>query len=186
MGSTNRSYNILRLGSDSEDLSLSSMSNSSTGSSYFPQNEEFDRVTIHSNKVWVSNDPIDASIFEKLTSSMCENQIPKVIISPPEKPYPKEITVGVQSKDIEQGTVEHVVEDLDQVKTMRDKHVAHVAYVTNVSVASVCLCCTGQQARRCSLNVGKSQLCGEVVLFLYTQLRGQIVGSLNLSLPKIC
>ena len=35
----------------------------------------------------------------------------------------------------------------------RDKKVAPAAYVTNVSLASVCLCCTGQQARRCSLNV---------------------------------
>ena len=38
----------------------------------------------------------------------------------------------------------------------RDKRVAPSAYVTNVSLASVCLDCTGQQARRCSLNVGKS------------------------------
>ena len=37
------------------------------------------------------------------------------------------------------------------------KKVAPAAYVTNVSLASVCLCCTGQQARRCSLNVGKSR-----------------------------
>ena len=43
----------------------------------------------------------------------------------------------------------------------RDKMVAPAAYVTNVSLASVCLCCTGQQARRCSLNVGKS---GDVLM----------------------
>ena len=27
-------------------------------------------------------------------------------------------------------------------------------YVTNVSVSSMCLCCSGQQARRCSVNIG--------------------------------
>ena len=36
------------------------------------------------------------------------------------------------------------------------RRVAPVAYVTNVSLAQVCLCCKGQQARRCSLNVGES------------------------------
>lgn len=35
----------------------------------------------------------------------------------------------------------------------REKKVAAVAYVTSLSLSSVCLCCTGQQARRCSLNV---------------------------------
>ena len=46
----------------------------------------------------------------------------------------------------------------------RDKKVAPAAYVTNVSLASVCLCCTGQQARRCSLNVGKS---GDVLFVVH-------------------
>ena len=166
MGSPNRSYNILGLDSDSDDLSLSSMSNSSSGSSYFPRNVESDSVTILSNRVWISNDPIDESILDKLTTSICENRIPKVIISPPDKPHVEESTKLVNNKHVVQEAVEHAVGDLDQVKTSRDKHVAHVAYVTNVSVASVCLCCTGQQARRCSLIIGKSQLCWEVQLFL--------------------
>ena len=29
------------------------------------------------------------------------------------------------------------------------------SYVTNVIVSSMCTCCTGQQARRCSVNVGE-------------------------------
>ena len=29
------------------------------------------------------------------------------------------------------------------------------SYVTNVTVSSMCLCCTGQQARRCSVNIGE-------------------------------
>ena len=28
------------------------------------------------------------------------------------------------------------------------------SYVTSVTVSSMCLCCTGQQARRCSVNIG--------------------------------
>ena len=30
------------------------------------------------------------------------------------------------------------------------------SYVTNVTVSNMCLCCTGQQARRCSVNIGES------------------------------
>ena len=164
MGSTNRSYNILSL--DSDNLSLSSLSNSSTGSSYFPSTEECNGVTIHSNKVWVSNDPNDSSIFDKLTSTICENRLPNIVISPPERRKRKEWIMGRTSQQSEEGDVKYVVNDLDEVKG--DKHVAHVAYVTNVSVASVCLCCTGQQARRCSLNVGKSQLRDLSPLYLDT------------------
>ena len=43
-----------------------------------------------------------------------------------------------------------------------------VAYVTNVSLASVCLCCTGQQARRCSLNVGKNTDSSTIDLLHFT------------------
>ena len=32
------------------------------------------------------------------------------------------------------------------------------SYVTSVTVSSMCLCCTGQQARRCSVNIGESHL----------------------------
>ena len=32
------------------------------------------------------------------------------------------------------------------------------SYVTSVTVSSMCLCCTGQQARRCSVNIGESEL----------------------------
>ena len=28
------------------------------------------------------------------------------------------------------------------------------SYMTSVTVSSMCLCCTGQQARRCSVNIG--------------------------------
>ena len=32
------------------------------------------------------------------------------------------------------------------------------SYVTSVTVSSMCLCCRGQQARRCSVNIGESEL----------------------------
>ena len=155
MSSPNRSYNILGLDSDQDNSSLSSISTSSSGSSYFPLNVKPDTVTILRNRVWVSNDPIDESIFDKLSTSMCENRLPKVIINPPDKTEALQVSEEVDNKDVRQEAMEHLCDNLDQVKTSRDKQVAHVAYVTNVSVASVCLCCTGQQARRCSLNVGK-------------------------------
>ena len=154
MGSTNRSYNILRSGQD--DLSLSSRYNSSSGNTYFPPTEECNGVKIHSNKVWVSNDPIDESIFEKLGSSICESRGPRVQHITSDKHKRKEFVVKRPTMRSEEK--DDVNDDLDRVNTVRAGHVAHVAYVTNVSVASVCLCCTGQQARRCSLNVGKSEI----------------------------
>ena len=57
-----------------------------------------------------------------------------------------------------------VLNKLATREVARDKQVAPAAYVTNVSLASVCLCCTGQQARRCSLNVGKS---GDLLLVVH-------------------
>lgn len=32
------------------------------------------------------------------------------------------------------------------------------SYVTSVTVSSMCLCCRGQQARRCSVNIGESEI----------------------------
>ena len=32
------------------------------------------------------------------------------------------------------------------------------SYVTSVTVSSMCLCCRGQQARRCSVNIGESEM----------------------------
>ena len=32
------------------------------------------------------------------------------------------------------------------------------SFVTSVTVSSMCLCCRGQQARRCSVNIGESEL----------------------------
>ena len=34
-------------------------------------------------------------------------------------------------------------------------HLQPQSYVTQVTVSSMCLCCSGQQARRCSVNIGK-------------------------------
>ena len=40
------------------------------------------------------------------------------------------------------------------------------SYVTQVTVSSMCLCCRGQQARRCSVNIGEAI----TVLVLYSKL----------------
>ena len=35
-------------------------------------------------------------------------------------------------------------------------HLQAQSYVTQVTVSSMCLCCSGQQARRCSVNIGEA------------------------------
>ena len=35
-------------------------------------------------------------------------------------------------------------------------HLQPQSYVTQVTVSSMCLCCSGQQARRCSVNIGEA------------------------------
>ena len=53
-----------------------------------------------------------------------------------------------------------VLDKLEAGRKMEEGRVAPKAYLTSVSLTSspVCLCCTGQQARRCSLNIGKEVL----------------------------
>ena len=64
------------------------------------------------------------------------------------------VTILVSQDPIDSSVLEKLSNP--RVTEGEERKVAPVAYVTNVSLASVCLCCTGQQARRCSLNVGES------------------------------
>ena len=161
MGSPSRSYDILGLRSDTYSSSFSRKTNSPQRFCALDEPEDVDGVKIMSNKVWVSSDPIDESIFDKLTTTIKDPQVPKVVPTSPEPSENSSLTDLTMLEASRQRAG-----DSYQAKPSIEKHVAHVAYVTNVSVASVCLCCTGQQARRCSLNVGELQLYTEDALFL--------------------
>jgi hypothetical protein len=68
---------------------------------------------------------------------------------------PDTVTILVNGEEPEQAREPVDWSVLAKLRGPEEGEVAPVAYITNVSLASVCLCCAGQQARRCSLNVGE-------------------------------